>query len=73
MPYDAESGGTMSQINIQYIDTPNVPVGTVITYRLRSYDPYTAATLALNRTITDSDITYYERATSNVRLEEFKP
>ena len=54
---------------IQYIDSPNVSIGTVITYKVKIYGG--APTICINKTILDSDTISYERMTSNVRLTEF--
>lgn len=74
MIYDADVASTMGQVRIQFIDTPNVASGTVITYRLRFYSSAASQLLYLNRTVADLDtFASYERVSSNVRLQEFKP
>ena len=71
MPYDSQNDTTPSIIPINYIDNPMQVAGTVITYRLRAYNTYASVSLYINRSVTDANLSYEERITSNVRLTEF--
>lgn len=70
VPFDNNQDSTMSNVEIQYIDTPSCDIGKVITYKIKIYGE-TGTGYFINRTLTDSDSVIFERATSNVRLTEF--
>jgi hypothetical protein len=70
VPYDTNHDSTMSNVEIQYIDTPICDIGTAITYKIKIWGS-AGYGYFINRTLTDSDAANYERATSNVRLTEF--
>ncbi len=68
--YDGNDNATTPfMMPIQYVDSPGVVAGTLVTYKIKVYG--TASTIAINRTISDTDNTSNERITSNVRLTEF--
>lgn len=68
-PYDADVVSTMSHLSLSYLDSP--ATASECTYKLKAYAD-SAVTLYLNRTVTDSDSTTYERAASRMILQEFR-
>jgi hypothetical protein len=67
--YDNDYDSTPQRINFSYLDEPNVPADTVVSYRLRYYGSSTH-TMALNRTINATTTVAYERSSSVVLLTE---
>ena len=69
--YDSDNNSTQSSIVISFLDSPAST--NAITYRLRAYCRETSATLAINRTVNNTDSNQYTRATSQVILQEILP
>jgi hypothetical protein len=69
--YDNNIASTMSQIYHKFLDQPNVPAGTTITYRVRFYSGV-VHNLWLNRTTSDTNNNSHERGSSTVILEEVR-
>jgi hypothetical protein len=65
------SNNAQSSIVISFLDSPAST--NAITYRLRSYCREPSATLAINRTVNNTDSNVYTRATSQVILQEILP
>jgi len=68
--HDADNDSTLSQVTNKFLDQPNVPAGTSITYVLRFYATSATYTLGLNRTLNAANSFNYERGSSVVILEE---
>ena len=68
--FDNDVASTLDQKAFKFVDTPNVPEGTTITYRLKFYGSSTH-TLFLNRTAANSNATNYELCSSCVILTEY--
>jgi hypothetical protein len=69
MPYDADNSTTMTNTYIQFYDSPNTAEPVSYKFYVRRAD---VSTFFLNRTITDGNFTYSERASSSVTLLEIK-
>jgi hypothetical protein len=67
-PYDSDVVSTMAHLSISYLDSPATT--SACTYKLKAYAD-SAVNLFVNRTVTDSDSTTYERASSRMILQEF--
>lgn len=67
--YDNNHASTPSMHPMQYIDEPEVPANTTITYKIKIYGGQ-ASTIFINRTYEDYNSPGYERITSNIRLSE---
>lgn len=67
--YDNNVDSTLDQKGFKFIDTPNVPEGTLITYQLRFYGDNHA--FYLNRTFGGTNSINYERCSSCVLLSEY--
>lgn len=65
------NNNAQSSIVISFLDSPAST--NAITYRLRAYCRETSATLAINRTVNNTDSNAYTRATSQVILQEILP
>lgn len=65
------NNNAQSSIVISFLDSPAST--NAITYRLRAYCRETSATLAINRTVNNTDSNVYTRATSQVILQEILP
>lgn len=65
------NNNAQSSIVISFLDSPAST--NAITYRIRAYCRETSATLAINRTVNNTDSNAYTRATSQVILQEILP
>lgn len=66
--YDADTASTIEVISREFLDSPLVPAGTTVSYRLGYYGQ--GNTLYLNRTLSNTDSNSREKVSSNVILKE---
>jgi len=69
--FDGDNNSTQSSIVISFLDSPAST--NAITYRVRAYCNAASATLAVNRSITDTNNSNFSRSTSQVILQEILP
>jgi hypothetical protein len=70
-PFDGENSSTQFSVAISFLDSP-ASINS-ITYRIRAYGSAASATLAVNRSITDTNNSNFSRSTSQVILQEILP
>jgi hypothetical protein len=69
--YDNDTSSTPSSLIFKFLDSPNVPSGTSVQYRIRFYGTSATYTFALNRTLNSTNAADYETVSSTFILSEY--